>query len=105
MNMYELVESKYSCNRRTRIDIVEDGLPYSTMTVNIPECYLNDNEFIMNSNHEKYCGKINEFLIKIKAIKTSGKKVANGYQIYSIYELTKPIESIDLSNFINPNGY
>lgn len=96
MSNLQFIEQEYHSGRRLRIDIRENGIPYSTMTVNIPHVELSDNEFIMNSTHAAYCADINQKLIDLGYITDTGKVCVAGFQTYTIWRRNKSLSSLFL---------
>ncbi len=95
-NTLEFTEQEYAHGRRMRIDVKENGIPYSTMTVNIPEVHLSSDEFIMNSTHAAYCGDITKKLVDLGYITDTGKRAVAGYQTYTIWRRNKSLSNLFL---------
>lgn len=99
MTTLSLQSNMYRNNNRMHIRIWGPDGPYSTLTINIPEYPLEDDEFIMNKDHEKYCGSLNTYLIENKVIRKTEKLAHSGYQTYSVWKILQEIDEVDLSNF------
>ena len=89
----------YRNNNRTHIRFWGPDGPYSTLTINIPDYPLEENEFIMNKDHEKYCNALNDYLVDQQVIKKTSKVAKSGYQTYTVWEFIQDIEEVDLSRF------
>ena len=92
----EFTEQEYAHGRRVRINVIEGGIPYSTMTINIPQAQLDDNEFIMNATHSKYCQGINKILTEKGYISNTGKVCTAGFQTYQIWTRHKSLNNLFL---------
>ena len=89
-------------NERKRVQFWADDGPYSTMTINIPDSDLEQDEFVMNRTHHQYCKQLNTYMVEKKYIEQTHKTVRSGYAEYTIWKFLEPPESFDLSNFILP---
>lgn len=49
MSTYEIEYGKY-CNNRVAVQVYDDEGPFATLSVNVPEIKLEQNEFILSHN-------------------------------------------------------
>jgi len=97
MKTLSIKVNSYS-NTRRHVQFWSKAEPYSTLTINIPEANIEQDEFIMNASHELYCAKVNAYLVQNNIIRKTDRKVKSGYQTYSVWKFMQDINEVASSN-------
>lgn len=85
---YEVVvQKKQYSNGRPALVLLdfEDGSPYATATVNLPELNLEDNQTFVKSYSEN-AGML-DFLVENKIVKYTGKQASNDFVTVDVVEV------------------
>lgn len=91
--LVEIVPKKYGNNRLALLMV--DALnkePVTTVTVNIPEAPLNDDEIIVKSYSENE-GML-EYLVENDLVEDTGKFIPTGFVVVNIVKMTEKFKSI-----------
>jgi hypothetical protein len=86
-----VVKIGYYPNGRPALSLidVEDGMPYCTCTINLPEISIEPEEVIVKDYSENE--GVLKFLLKNNIVSKTGKKVAHGWVVSEICALN-PVE-------------
>ena len=90
----EIVPKKYVGSNRMALIMLDalDGEPVTTITVNIPEAPLDDDEIIVK-NYSENEGML-EFLVESGLVEDTGKFIQTGFVIVNIVKMTEKLKSI-----------